>query len=408
MSKAEFLIKDRVVNVTKFQNHHPGGSVIKYYIESEATDAFNAFHTRSDRAHKILTALTSRKATPEDYGRFRIKGKEKLTEDFEEFRQQLKAEGFYDPDYYHIMYRIFEIAFMLFIGGYLCINYWETSRFTVALGIIVLGIGQGRCGWLMHEGGHHSLTGNITMDIFLQKVFYCYGNAMSARWWRVNHNKHHSTPQKLGHDPDLRTLPMVAFCKEVASQVENSSMKAWVSLQYYLFVPVTCFIVAFSWQIFLHPRMIIRKSEWLEAFLILSKYATISYLNYAYFGFTKGTILYAMTQWIGAIYIFLNFAVSHTHLPVVPKDKHLHWAEYSAYHTMNVTNRPWCNWWMSYLNFQIEHHLFPSMPQYRFPEISPRVKAFFHEHDLPYLYTEYLDAMKMTMRNLDSVAHAIG
>lgn len=25
------------------------------------------------------------------------------------------------------------------------------------------------------------------------------------------------------------------------------------------------------------------------------------------------------------------------------------------------------NWWMSYLNFQIEHHMFPSMPQFRHP-----------------------------------------
>jgi len=407
MSKAEFLIKDRVVNVTKFQNHHPGGSVIKYYIESEATDAFNAFHTRSDRAHKILTALTSRKATPEDYGRFRIKGKEKLTEDFEEFRQQLKAEGFYDPDYYHIMYRIFEIAFMLFIGGYLCINYWESSMLMVALGIIVLGIGQGRCGWLMHEGGHHSLTGNITMDIFLQKVFYCYGNAMSARWWRVNHNKHHSTPQKLGHDPDLRTLPLVAFCTETAAQAKHPLMKWWISVQNYFFIPCTCVIVGLAWSLYLHPRMILRRSEWLEACLIAAKYSTVASLGYLYFGWHAVT-LYLLAGWVGSIYIFINFAVSHTHLPTVPKDKHITWVEYAAYHTMDVEHRPWCDWWMGYLNYQIEHHLFPSMPEYRFPLLAPRVREFLNSHGLPYIYSGYWKAMKTTMGNLESVAHFVG
>ena len=35
---------------------------------------------------------------------------------------------------------------------------------------------------------------------------------------------------------------------------------------------------------------------------------------------------------------------------------------------------------MAYLNFQIEHHLFPSMPQYRHPKVAPRVQALFAKH----------------------------
>ena len=42
----------------------------------------------------------------------------------------------------------------------------------------------------------------------------------------------------------------------------------------------------------------------------------------------------------------------------------------------------WVDWWMSYLNYQIEHHLFPSMPQFNHPIISPRVKALFEKHDV--------------------------
>ena len=34
---------------------------------------------------------------------------------------------------------------------------------------------------------------------------------MSGAWWRNQHNKHHATPQKLKHDVDLDTLPLVAF-----------------------------------------------------------------------------------------------------------------------------------------------------------------------------------------------------
>ena len=46
-------------------------------------------------------------------------------------------------------------------------------------------------------------------------------------------------------------------------------------------------------------------------------------------------------------------------------------------HTTNIKpgSLGWVNWFMSYLNFQIEHHLFPGMPQFRHPAVSPRVKV---------------------------------
>ena len=75
---------------------------------------------------------------------------------------------------------------------------------------------------------------------------------------------------------------------------------------------------------------------------------------------------------IAASYIFTNFAVSHTHLDVVPSAEHRTWTEYAADHTMNCSNHFLVNWWMSYLNFQIEHHLWPQMPQFRFPRVAPR------------------------------------
>ena len=44
------------------------------------------------------------------------------------------------------------------------------------------------------------------------------GCGMSGCYWRNQHNKHHATPQKLGTDPDLQTLPLVAFHKLIGSR----------------------------------------------------------------------------------------------------------------------------------------------------------------------------------------------
>jgi len=58
---------------------------------------------------------------------------------------------------------------------------------------------------------------------------------------------------------------------------------------------------------------------------------------------------------------------------------------------------------MGYLNFQIEHHLFPSMPQFRQKLISPRVKAFCEAHGLPYQVMSYAEAFRITFANLNEV-----
>lgn len=79
--------------------------------------------------------------------------------------------------------------------------------------------------------------------------------------------------------------------------------------------------------------------------------------------------------------------------------------EYSANHTTNCAPSWWCDWWMSYLNYQIEHHLFPSMPQFRHPTIAPRVKALFEKHGLHYDVRGYFEAMADTFANLDKVGH---
>jgi fatty acid desaturase len=52
---------------------------------------------------------------------------------------------------------------------------------------------------------------------------------------------------------------------------------------------------------------------------------------------------------------------------------------------------------------QIEHHMFPSMPQFRHPIISPRVKAMLEKHGLKYDQRSYVDAISVTFKNLHKV-----
>jgi fatty acid desaturase len=60
---------------------------------------------------------------------------------------------------------------------------------------------------------------------------------------------------------------------------------------------------------------------------------------------------------------------------------------------------------MGYLNFQIEHHMFPSMPQHKNPVAEPYVRAFCERwaRDLKYTEHSYKDAWRLMLSNLNEV-----
>ncbi|CAG7835206.1 unnamed protein product [Allacma fusca] len=49
------------------------------------------------------------------------------------------------------------------------------------------------------------------MDRLIQTFAYGLGVGFSSGWWRSQHNRHHAMPQRLHHDVDLNTLPLIAF-----------------------------------------------------------------------------------------------------------------------------------------------------------------------------------------------------
>jgi len=384
----ELIIHGRVYDVSSFIKRHPGGKVITFQLGSDASDAYNNFHIRSRKANKMLAALPSRPAQ-EDYQQ------DALSQDFEKLRQDLLEEGYFNVNPAHVAYRIVEVAVMYYAAFALIWQGWWW------VGGFIAGIAQGRCGWLQHEAGHYSLTGNIKVDRHLQMLIYGLGCGMSGCYWRNQHNKHHTTPQKLGADPDLQTLPLVAFHKIIGKK----GSKTWLAMQAPLFFGgVITSLVAFGWQFVMHPKHALRVKNYMELVWMALRYVGW-HACFSYMGAGQSFALYCYYVAVGATYIFTNFAVSHTHKDVIPQSKHISWALYSANHTTNCTGTPFVNWWMAYLNFQIEHHLFPSMPQYNHPIISPRVKSLFEKHGVEYDCRPYAECMWVTFLNLWKVGN---
>jgi hypothetical protein len=159
--KKEVLIDGRLYDVTNLK--HPEGNVINFYAGKniDASQAFTNFHIRSKKAKKYLDSLPSRDAKKEPD---QITGQTSLLEDFDKLTRELEAEGFFKPNIPHVIFRLTELILLHVVG------YFLFTRVNLFAGIAVLGIASGRCGWLMHEGGHYSLTGLFFIFVFIYKL----------------------------------------------------------------------------------------------------------------------------------------------------------------------------------------------------------------------------------------------
>jgi delta8-fatty-acid desaturase len=80
---------------------------------------------------------------------------------------------------------------------------------------------------------------------------------------------------------------------------------------------------------------------------------------------------------------------------------------FAALHLLTTRNmRPSAltDWFWGGLNYQIEHHLFPTMPRPNLNECSKLVKKFCAENGLPYLVDGYWDGYEEILKLLRNVS----
>jgi len=316
-----------------------------------------------------------------------------LLNDYDELRAQLVKEGMFERSNVHVAYRIIEIFAMIVLGYFLVLKGWYWT------GMIILGITSGRCGWIQHEANHNSLTGVMAIDKIIGSFFFSFGEAGSATWWRSSHNRHHASPQHLGFDSDLNTLPAMAF-DAVTARVGKP---AWLKFQAYTF-ELSVWLVVLYWKVWLHLIAIYRKKAVLDAiFLVVHYYVWYQCFNHL----GVGGMIFAHLVWgsVAGSYLFTNFALSHTHKDVLLNDANEDWVRSAILRTTNIKHNFLVNGWMGYLNMEIEHHLFPNMPQFRHVQVSDRIKALAKKHGLEYDERGYFEVCHAMFKNLNDVGH---
>ena len=113
----------------------------------------------------------------------------------------------------------------------------------------------------------------------------------------------------------------------------------------------------------------------------------------------------ALSQIFAGLYLACVVAPNHIGMPVWPASAMLPFVEQQLLSSRNVSPSPVNDFFFGGLNYQIEHHLFPSMPRRNFRAARTLVRPFCAQHHLAYTELGVVAVFRLLVRELPRVGH---
>src|SRR5688572_2060919 len=187
---------------------------------------------------------------------------------------------------------------------------------------------------------------------------------MSYGWWRHKHTRHHANPNKIGADPDI-DLPVISFTPEQA-RAPRSPFAQWLVAHQGLFFFPILLLEGLSLHASGLRRVTSREKlerRWVEIGFLAVR--IIGFVVLVFLVLSPGIAFVFLAVQLGlfGVYMGMVFAPNHKGMPLVPKDAKLDFLTRQVLMSRNVRGTRMLDVVMGGLNYQIEHHLFPSMPR---------------------------------------------
>jgi fatty acid desaturase len=112
-------------------------------------------------------------------------------------------------------------------------------------------------------------------------------------------------------------------------------------------------------------------------------------------------------QAVLGVYFGMLFAPNHKGMPVRTDEESLEWLERQVLASRNVKPSPLVDFIYGGLNYQIEHHLFPTMPQMNLGKCRKIVQAYCGRNDIPYYEVGLLASYREVASFLHDVSRPV-
>jgi fatty acid desaturase len=258
--------------------------------------------------------------------------------------------------------------------------------------------------FLGHDAAHRQIFRSGRWNDWTSLVIGNLFVGMSYGWWQHKHTRHHANPNKEGVDPDL-DLPVVSFTTAQVTAHSNPLVRWLIGHQGWFFFPVLL-LEGLS----LHAssvRRVFARSPMQRRPIEIAFLATriVVYLALVFFILTPGIAAAFLAVQLGVfgMYMGLSFAPNHKGMPIVGKDVKLDFLTRQVLMSRNIRGNLVLDFMMGGLNYQIEHHLFPSMPRPHLRRAAPAIAAFCEAHGVPYTQTGLVESYGIVTRYINRV-----
>jgi len=368
---------DRWVDLTGWRNAHPAGAHwIDVYDKADATEVMHAFH--SDAAHQMLSRLPA--ARPEDVPKDAPEVTPH-TKAFRELRAKLMAEGWFKRN------PLMEAATLSGWAATFTAAALAAHAGRYGLAALLLGISNTSAGWIAHDYIHGRGRWPSLMRGFGELV-----GGMSATWWSDKHNMHHALTNVVGVDEDLMVDPALWLWAPDAKN--DAPARKWQHL--YWWAPYSLLFAI--WRID-SIKVAFKRKLWGEAARLGLHYAAL-------FALFPAVPVLLPAVFVSGLLTATIVTVSHVSDDLYFDGPHkVDYVESQLRSTRDFEcSNPLFEYLSGGMNYQVEHHLFPTMPRYKYPALVPIIKQFAADHGLPYKVDGDVAILKRTVSHLQNVA----
>jgi fatty acid desaturase len=312
---------------------------------------------------------------------------------------QVRATGLLDrrPGYYRVKITLTIAAF--FAGWALFVivgNSWATLAVAPLLGMMFT-----QLGFLGHDAGHNQVFGSRRRNRLLGLAV---GNALiglSFGWWVPKHNAHHAHPNELGRDPDVG--------EGTALPSPDAPRLVWwlARWQAPLFFPLM--LLRSSGMHVLGIQRLVRRRDHaavVEAALIALHAALYLTVVLWVLSPVKALAFVVVQQAVFSVYLGISFAPNHKGMPVIDSATAAGFARRQVVTARNISGGRLTTFLLGGLNYQVEHHLFPSMPRPNLRRVQGLVRDFCTATELSYGEESFVESFRQIIHHLSAAGAA--
>lgn len=425
---------NKVYDVSNW-HEHPGGGVIFTHAGDDMTDIFAAFHAPGSQnlMKKFYIGDVVVESLPKDERQLAFE------KGYRDLRSKLIMIGMFKSNKLFYLYKWLSNMAM-WASALLGVYYSESTLVHFGCAVL-LGLFLQQCGWLAHDFLHH--------QVFRKRKYgdwagLYWGNLMqgySVQWWKNKHNGHHAVPNlhsstalSQDGDPDIDTMPLLAWSlkqaqsyREIHDGKDSPFVRFMIRNQAIFYLPILL-LARLSWM-----RESFKVSFGLGAasenaaqemklkglqYPLLERLGMLLHYTWSFavstgfgtWGIGKSIAFFMTMTCSCGFFLAIVFGLGHNGMATYNADARPDFWKLQVTTTRNITGghgfpQAFVDWFCGGLQYQVDHHLFPTLPRHNFKKAHELVESFCKEWGVKYHEADLVVGTKEVLDHLNNVSN---